>query len=123
MIHSINCSLINYDESSQALLQQYIRRAGCREFSWPASPMKYTDENSPLLHSDLIFLHLTSPEEVVQTELVSLLRQHSGVVITSPFPRHQFLDLFIQPFAFLAEPFSFAQFNKCLTAYYQLIQQ
>jgi|GEM_PF-2545576 len=119
MSGSLRCLLVNYDGGSQALLQQYIRRAGCQEAALPASPTLYPEENGLLFDSNLIFLHLTSPEEFVQHDLATLLKQHPGVVITSPFPKHQFPDLFTQPFAFLTEPFSFVQFNKCLTAYYQ----
>ncbi|QIP16326.1 hypothetical protein G8759_28655 [Spirosoma aureum] len=119
MINTIRCSLVNYDGGSQALLQQYIRRAGCQELTLTTSLMAYPEEISPVTESDLIFLHLASPEELVQNDLAVRLKQHQGVVITSPFPRQQFPDLFTQPFAFLTEPFSFAQFNKCLTAYCQ----
>ena len=112
---SMQCLLINYDYGSQSLLSQYMRRAGCQEFILTTGPAGYSDER--LTEFDLIFLHLTSPDEVVREELAFLLRKHVGVVITSPFPRHQFPTLFIQPFAFLTEPFSFKKFTECIDAY------
>ncbi|GAB3893827.1 hypothetical protein [Spirosoma agri] len=119
MNNSIRCSLVNYDGGSQALLQQYIRRAGCQESTLPTSPTLYAEDANPAMSSDLIFLHLSSPEESVQKDLATQLRHHQGVVITSPFPKQQFQDLFTEPFAFLTEPFSYAQFNKCLLTYCQ----
>ena len=119
MNNTIRCSLVNYDGGSQALLQQYIRRAGCQESTLPTSPTSHSEETNPATNSDLIFLHLSSPEESVQKDLAIQLSNHQGVVITSPFPKQQFPDLFTQPFAFLTEPFSYAQFNKCLLTYCQ----
>ncbi|GAB3782214.1 hypothetical protein GCM10028818_37610 [Spirosoma horti] len=115
----MRCLLINYDGGSQALLSQYILRAGCQKLTLATSPEGYTTDVTWWLNCDFIFLHLTYPDEMVHDELASQLMNHPGVVITSPFPKHQFPNLFMQPFDFLTEPFTFKKFNDCLEAYQQ----
>lgn len=112
-----HCLLINYDGSSQALLSQYIQRAGCQEVILTTGPDGYQTNWEWGLNCDLIFLHLTYPDEMVCDELAARLINHPGVVITSPFPKHQFPNLFTHPFAFLPEPFPYKKFADCLTAY------
>lgn len=113
----MHCSLINYDEGSQSLLSQYIRRSGCQEVTLIPRPGGYPTDAEWWQICDLVFLHLTYPSETVRHELAAQLMNHPGVVITSPFPKHQFPNLFMQPFAFLTEPFSFKKFADCIAAY------
>ncbi len=113
----MQCLLINYDNGSHLLMSQYIGRANCQEIKMAANPAYVLNQYEWLPECDLIFVHLDSPDERVSDELASHLRQHRGVVITSPFPKCLFPDLFMQPFAFLTAPFSFKKFTDCLNAY------
>jgi hypothetical protein len=119
----MKCLLINYDGGSQLLLSQYIHRAECQELTLTLSPAEYLSEPEWWKTCDLIFLHLTHPDETVRSELAAQLINHTGVVITSPLPKHQFHNLFVQPFAFLTEPFSFKMFMKCIVAYQSTVQK
>ncbi|AKD58214.1 hypothetical protein [Spirosoma radiotolerans] len=119
----MHCLLINYDGGSQSLLSQYVLRAGGQELSLATSPEGYTTEANWWLTCDFVFLHLTCPDENVRDELAAQLIHHPGVVITSPFPKHQFPNLFMQPFAFLTEPFSFKKFTDCIAAYQQEVHR
>lgn len=116
------CLLINYDSGSHALLSQYILRAGCQTLIPATSPEGCIKEAEWWLACDFVFLHLTYPDEIVHDELAAQLINHPGVVITSPFPRHQFPNLFMQPFAFLTEPFSYKKFTDCIAAYQQEVR-
>lgn len=118
----MHCLLINYDGGSQSLLSQYILQAGCQKVALATSPEGYTTEVGWWLSCDFIFLHLTCPDEIVHDELAAQLIHHPGVVITSPFPKHQFPNLFMQPFAFLTEPFTFKKFTDCIAAYQQEVR-
>lgn len=115
----MHCLLINYDGGSQPLLRQYIHRSGCQEITPTAGPMGYPTDLDWWQACDLVFLHLTDPDEMVRDDLAAQLMNHPGVVITSPFPKHQFPNLRIRPFAFLTEPFSLKKFTECVAAYRQ----
>ena len=118
----MHCLLINYDGGSESLLSQYILRAGCQKLTLATGPEGYTTDMSWWLNCDFVFLHLTYPDEIVRDELASQLMNHPGVVITSPFPKHQFPNLFMQPFAFLTEPFTFNKFTGCIETYIQEVR-
>lgn len=115
----MHCLLINYEDGSQSLLSQYTDRAGCQVHFLTSGSLGYPTDTEWWQNCDLIFLHLTSPDERVRDDLAAYLMHHRGVIITSPFPKHQFPNLFIQPFAFLTEPFSFNKFAECVNLYQQ----
>lgn len=111
---------LNYSRASRSQLAHYLQRTGWLNFGQTGA---FTEEMLAGVQSEdcaLVFLRLADPTEAIPGPFLDALRQHPALIITSPYPRHLFAHLGLQPFDFLTEPYSFERFAEAMEKYIQL---
>ncbi len=112
-----NYLTLNQSRASRSQLAHYLQRTGWLNFGQTGA---LTEEMTTYVQSEtcaLVFLRLADPHEVIAGSLLDALRQHPAVILTSPYPQHLFSHLNLQPFDFLAEPYSFERFAISMDKY------
>lgn len=108
------CILIHRQWSPDSLLERYIRHTDCLDLEWSGS---YSDEAFQKLQSEpyhLIFASLPSPGYPGYEEILSEFRSKNGVILTSPYPKHLFVEYELNPLVYLTEPISINQFQSAI---------
>ncbi|RAK68054.1 hypothetical protein [Hymenobacter edaphi] len=100
------------------LLLKFIRRTGCLDLVWAGAYPDLAAAGLPAAGWDLVFASLPAPEQPVPEAWQELLRRQPALVLTSPYPARLYAGHDWQPLAFLAEPFSFDQFQRALQRYF-----
>ncbi|OIN55452.1 hypothetical protein [Arsenicibacter rosenii] len=111
------CLTINHTKASRSQLAHYLQRTGWLNLGQAGS---FTGEMLAHLTSGNyapVFLRLPDPDTELPESFLVVLRQHRGLIITSPYPQHLYGYLALQPFDFLTEPFSFERFAGSLERY------
>ncbi|WP_144035864.1 hypothetical protein [Spirosoma fluviale] len=108
---------INYSRASRSQLAHYLQRTGWLNLGQAGS---FTGEMLACVKSGNyapVFLRLPDPDTELPESFLAALRQHPGVIVTSPYPQHLYRHLPLQPFDFLTEPFSFERFTQSMERY------
>ncbi len=109
--------ILNSTTASRRQLAHYLQRTGWLNVGQTGA---FTEEMLTRVQSDdckLVFLRLADPEDEVPGSFLDALRRHPAVIITSPYPKHLFSHLNLNPFDFLAEPYSFERFAISMDKY------
>ncbi|GAA4415003.1 hypothetical protein GCM10023187_45120 [Nibrella viscosa] len=109
--------IINYSKASQSQLVHYLQRTGWLNLGQAGS---FSGEMLTYLASGdcaPVFLRLPDPDTDLPQSFLVTLRQHPGVIVTSPYPAHLYRHLALRPFDFLTEPFSFERFAQSMERY------
>ncbi|MBC3788045.1 hypothetical protein [Spirosoma utsteinense] len=111
---------LNFSRASQNQLAHYLQRTGWLQFGQTGA---FTEEMFACIQTDdcgLVFLRLAGPDDEIPEPFLLALRHHPAVIITSPYPRHVFGHLNLDPLDFLTEPYSFERFAESMDRYVAL---